>query len=96
MPQVVWLTRPGDWQVYRALCKTTNETVAIKVLDLERQDPGKLVRTTHANRCQVSERAALSLRSPTRCSRYGVSRRRRPCGICAHALHAARPGAQLR
>lgn len=31
-------------QVYRALCKPTNEIVAIKVLDLERQDPGKLAR----------------------------------------------------
>jgi hypothetical protein len=31
-------------QVYRALCKPTSEIVAIKILDLERQDPGKLVR----------------------------------------------------
>lgn len=31
-------------QVYLAHCKTLDELVAVKVMDLERQDPGKLVR----------------------------------------------------
>ena len=31
-------------QVWKARCKPLDEIVAIKILDLERQDPGKLVR----------------------------------------------------
>lgn len=41
------LTSPGNrraLQVYKARCKPLDEIVAIKILDLERQDPGKLVR----------------------------------------------------
>ena len=34
----------GLYQVSSAWCKPLNEMVAIKILDLERQDPGKLVR----------------------------------------------------
>jgi hypothetical protein len=65
--------------VYRALCKPTNETVAIKVLDLERQDPGKLVRSA-CTLCQVSEREALACARAARHARSSVCRRR-PCVV---------------
>ena len=56
-------------KVWRARCKPLDEIVAIKILDLERQDPGKLARG-----CQRAGAPAGA--DPARRRRFG--RRRRP------------------
>jgi hypothetical protein len=61
-------------QVWRAKCKPLDEVVAIKILDLERQDPGKLVRQHTAFSDLLQVRSAIT--SPDTRRRF-VKRRKR-------------------
>ena len=75
-PRPVGLAQPhgADFssQVWRAKCKPLDEVVAIKILDLERQDPGKLVRGGGA------ARRTGRLTRPRAAHRRGFGRRHRP------------------
>ena len=55
--------------MWRALCKPSGEVVAIKILDLERQDPGKLV-SCHAFRlCRLESKRRRGPNATASCVR---------------------------
>lgn len=68
------------------MCKPTGEIFAIKILDLERQDPGKLVRSVA--RTVVLGLAPLSCQPPPRVETPRLASTRQRGG----SLAAASPG----
>jgi serine/threonine-protein kinase OSR1/STK39 len=65
-------------QVWRAKCKPLDEVVAIKILDLERQDPGKLVREGRRRRASAWEA------HPPRCAQEEIRKEAQTMSLLNH------------